>query len=62
MDIKVLHLLVIVGMLTGSESIVQILDYRNAVLKDRFFEVDFDFHDVSEWTELGMRCRVTRLI
>ena len=32
------------------------------MLKDRFFEVDGDYHDVSEWSELSIRCLVTRLI
>ena len=60
--IKVLQKLVGVCVLIGLVSCVQILDYSNAVLKDNFFEVDGDFHDVTEWTELNMSCLVTRLI
>ena len=62
MDVEVLHLLVVVCVLAGFVSTVEILDYRNAVLKDRFAEVDGDYHDVSEWSELSIRCLVTRLI
>ena len=62
MHVEVLHLLVVIGVLTGKYSTVEILDYRNAVLKDRFSEVDGDYHDVSEWSELSIRCLVTRLI
>ena len=62
MHIKVLHLLVVIGVRTGFSASVQILDYRNAVLKDRFSEVDGDYHDVSERTELYICCLVTRLI
>ena len=62
MHVEVLHLLVIVGVVTRYFSSVQILDYSNAVLKDLLVEVDSDYHYVSEWTELSIRCLVTRLI
>ena len=32
------------------------------MLKHCLAEVDGDFHDVSEWTELHIRCLVTRLM
>ena len=62
MHIKVLYPIVAAWGDTGFVSSVEILDYNNAVLKDNFIEVDGDYHDVSERTELSMRCLVTRLI
>ena len=62
MHVKVLDLLVVIRVVTGFISIVQILDYSNTVLKEDDVEVYGDNHDVSEWTELSIRCLVTRLI
>ena len=52
MYVEVLHLLVVVCVVTGSSSTVEILDYSNAVLKNDLVELYGDYHDVAEWIEL----------